>query len=67
MAGVGRRLLGWGGSRPQALTTSQQRSIVALIESGQSSPTTAAEDFGVSRATVYRVLRRLRNKVDSDT
>lgn len=61
------RARGRTGGRPQALTTSQQRSIVALIESGQSSPTTAAEDFGVSRATVYRVLRRLRNKVDSDT
>nr|WP_165884051.1 recombinase family protein [Brevibacterium luteolum] len=61
------RARGRTGGRRHVLTESQQRSAIALIESGQASPTSVAEDFGVSRATVYRILRRHRKKVDSDT
>jgi DNA invertase Pin-like site-specific DNA recombinase len=50
------------GGRRRSLTRSQEKSIIALIESGQSSARAAAEDFGVSRATVYRVLERARAK-----
>lgn len=56
------RARGRVGGRRRSLTRSQERSVVALIESGESSVQAAADDFGVSRATVYRVLERAKAK-----
>ena len=55
------RARGRVGGRRRSLTRSQERSIVSLHASGEASAQALADDFGVSRATVYRVLERARD------
>lgn len=46
-----------GGRRPR-LTPAQEKAIVTLVQSGQETAASAAQDFAVSRSTVYRILER---------
>lgn len=52
------------GRRP-TLSPAQERQLVAVLHEGSRSASEVAEMFGVSRATVYRAVRRVRFPVET--
>lgn len=52
-----------GGRKPR-LTPSQEQAVLSLVDGGQQSLTAIADDFNISRSTLYRILTRHRDKSD---
>ena len=50
-----------GGRKPR-LTPSQEQAVLSVVDGGQQSLTAIADDFNISRSTLYRILTRHRNK-----
>lgn len=50
-----------GGRKPR-LTPSQEQAVLSVVDGGQQSLTAIADDFNISRSTLYRILDRHRHK-----
>ncbi|MGW9005133.1 helix-turn-helix domain-containing protein [Brevibacterium casei] len=54
-----------GGRKPR-LTPSQEQAVLSVVDGGQQSLTAIADDFSISRSTLYRILERHRDESGPD-
>lgn len=53
-----------GGRKPR-LTPSQEQAVLSVVDAGQQSLTAIADDFNISRSTLYRLINRRRDHLSS--